>query len=120
MRAVLIILIAAVTLGLAGGYAWSVVTAPSVKAPKMKATTIAIPASPEERPEASDEEWAARADPEPVPAAAGSAAVASTVHYSGCNEVRALGKAPLHAGEPGYREDMDGDGDGIACEPIRR
>lgn len=37
--------------------------------------------------------------------------------YSGCNEVRALGKDPIRAGEPGYREEMDGDGDGIACEP---
>jgi hypothetical protein len=41
------------------------------------------------------------------------------VYYSGCNEVRALGKDPLYRGQPGYREDMDGDGDGIACEPHR-
>jgi hypothetical protein len=41
------------------------------------------------------------------------------VHYSGCNEVRALGKDPLYRGQPGYSEDMDGDGDGIACEPHR-
>lgn len=39
-------------------------------------------------------------------------------YYSGCNEVRAAGRAPLYKGEPGYREGMDGDGDGIACEPI--
>ena len=45
--------------------------------------------------------------------------VMASVTYSGCNEVRALGKAPLHYGEPGYRSDMDGDGDGVACEPIR-
>jgi hypothetical protein len=42
------------------------------------------------------------------------------VYYSGCNEVRAAGKAPLYAGQPGYSEDMDGDGDGIACEPYHR
>lgn len=41
-------------------------------------------------------------------------------HWSGCNDVRAAGAAPLYEGEPGYREDMDGDGDGIACEPIRQ
>ncbi|MEP7351091.1 MAG: excalibur calcium-binding domain-containing protein [Sphingorhabdus sp.] len=46
-------------------------------------------------------------------------AVEQSVHYSGCNEVRAAGKAPLFAGQPGYREGMDGDGDGIACEPYR-
>ena len=41
----------------------------------------------------------------------------SDVHYAGCNEVRALGKAPLYEGQPGYSPDMDSDGDGIACEP---
>jgi hypothetical protein len=41
------------------------------------------------------------------------------VRYSGCNEVRAAGLAPLYRGQPGYREDMDGDLDGIACEPHR-
>lgn len=39
-----------------------------------------------------------------------------SVTYSGCREVRRLGKAPLYAGQPAYRETMDGDGDGIACE----
>ena len=45
------------------------------------------------------------------------ARVEASVTYAGCNDVRALGKAPLYAGQPGYRADMDGDGDGIACEP---
>lgn len=39
--------------------------------------------------------------------------------WGGCNDARAAGAAPIYRGEPGYREDMDGDGDGIACEPIR-
>lgn len=42
------------------------------------------------------------------------------VYYSGCNEVRAAGLAPLYRGDPGYRPEMDGDDDGIACEPHRR
>jgi hypothetical protein len=45
--------------------------------------------------------------------------IEQSFYYSGCNEVRGAGKAPLLAGQPGYRSDMDGDGDGIACEPIR-
>jgi hypothetical protein len=45
--------------------------------------------------------------------------IEQSVHYSGCNEVRDLGKAPILAGQPGYRTDMDGDLDGIACEPHR-
>ncbi len=40
-------------------------------------------------------------------------------HYSGCDDARAAGVAPLYVGEPGYRSQMDGDGDGIACEPYR-
>ena len=44
------------------------------------------------------------------------AKIAGSVTYSGCREVRRLGKAPLYAGQPGYRKEMDGDGDGIACE----
>ena len=46
------------------------------------------------------------------------AAIEQSMTYSGCDEVRDLGKAPLHAGEPGYRTTMDGDGDGLACEPV--
>ena len=45
------------------------------------------------------------------------AAVETSVYYAGCDEVRALGRAPIHRGQPGYREGMDGDGDGVACEP---
>jgi Excalibur calcium-binding domain len=33
------------------------------------------------------------------------------------NDVRAAGQAPLHGGEPGYAAHLDGDGDGVACEP---
>jgi len=39
--------------------------------------------------------------------------------WSGCNDARAAGTAPIYRSEPGYREGMDGDGDGIACEPYR-
>ena len=51
--------------------------------------------------------------------AAAAEAVESKVYYAGCNEVRDLGKAPLYRGQPGYRIGMDGDNDGIACEPHR-
>ena len=56
----------------------------------------------------------------PFPAASPVASPeASNVYYAGCNEVRAAGAAPLYRGQPGYREEMDGDDDGIACEPHR-
>ncbi|WHU05020.1 excalibur calcium-binding domain-containing protein [Sphingomonas sp. NIBR02145] len=37
--------------------------------------------------------------------------------YRRCDEARAAGVAPIHRGEPGYREGLDGDADGLACEP---
>jgi hypothetical protein len=37
--------------------------------------------------------------------------------WGGCDDARAAGTAPIYFGEPGYREEMDGDGDGLACEP---
>jgi hypothetical protein len=49
----------------------------------------------------------------------GNARVEPSVYYAGCREVRAAGLAPLYRGQPGYRSGMDGDNDGIACEPYR-
>jgi len=36
--------------------------------------------------------------------------------YANCAAARAAGAAPLHRGDPGWSDSMDGDGDGIACE----
>jgi hypothetical protein len=127
MRAVLI-LVSAVTFGLAGGYAWSAITGPKPHAFKAaKATSIAVPASPEERPAALDQEWAARAvDSGPVAEAQPETRISSTdtvehsaVYYPNCDTARAAGAAPITAGQPGYRAALDADGDGIACEPYR-
>ncbi|MEZ0244531.1 MAG: excalibur calcium-binding domain-containing protein [Sphingomonas sp.] len=49
-------------------------------------------------------------------AAEATAKIEASVHYAGCNDARAAGAAPIYAGQPGYRSEMDGDGDGIACE----
>lgn len=51
---------------------------------------------------------------------AGSGGGPSGVFYRNCNAARAAGAAPLYRGQPGYRPDMDGDNDGVACEPYRR
>ena len=42
------------------------------------------------------------------------------VMFRNCAEARAAGAAPLYRGQPGYRPQMDGDNDGVACEPYRR
>ena len=39
-------------------------------------------------------------------------------YFSNCAAARAAGVAPITIGEPGYRDGLDGDGDGIACEPF--
>ncbi|MGA1806517.1 excalibur calcium-binding domain-containing protein [Sphingobium sp. WW5] len=41
----------------------------------------------------------------------------STWSYRNCREARAAGAAPIYRGQPGFGDHMDGDGDGIACEP---
>ena len=42
------------------------------------------------------------------------------VYYRNCAQAWAAGAAPIYKGQPGYRPEMDGDGDGVACEPYRR
>lgn len=38
------------------------------------------------------------------------------VYYKNCDAVRAAGADPIHRGDPGYAEHLDGDGDGVGCE----
>ncbi|PKP93433.1 MAG: hypothetical protein CVT77_05515 [Alphaproteobacteria bacterium HGW-Alphaproteobacteria-16] len=45
------------------------------------------------------------------------AAIERSVYYPDCAAARAVGKAPVWVGTPGYRIALDRDGDGIACEP---
>lgn len=49
-----------------------------------------------------------------------STSTASDVFFRNCREAWAAGRAPLHIGQPGYRPGLDGDSDGVACEPFRR
>jgi len=44
------------------------------------------------------------------------AAARGDVYFANCAAARAAGAAPLRRGDPGYRPEMDGDGDGVACE----
>ncbi|WP_207767425.1 excalibur calcium-binding domain-containing protein [Arthrobacter glacialis] len=49
----------------------------------------------------------------------GEAPAPAGAYYANCDAARAAGAAPLYVGQPGYRSGMDGDNDGIACEPKR-
>lgn len=54
------------------------------------------------------------------PSSGAGAVRAPGVYYHNCAEARAAGAAPLYRGQAGYRPEMDGDGDGVACEPYRK
>ncbi|MEU6207521.1 excalibur calcium-binding domain-containing protein [Micromonospora musae] len=66
-------------------------------------------------PSASPTVAATSAKPSPSKLAP-SKASPTAVHYRNCDAVRAAGRDPLLAGEPGYRAGLDRDGDGVACE----
>jgi Excalibur calcium-binding domain len=120
------LLFGAVAVGCVAGYAWSSFPSafswsdPPVE-PAKKATIPLLELPPSEAEAEADSAWLAGrnsvASREAISTAPRS--VERGVFYSGCNEVRAAGKAPLYAGQPGYRVEMDGDRDGVACEPIR-
>lgn len=60
---------------------------------------------------------------EPRPAVVRAAPItrpATGVYFATCAQAWAAGAAPIYLGQPGYRPEMDGDRDGIACEPFRR
>ncbi|MFD3729091.1 excalibur calcium-binding domain-containing protein [Streptomyces sp. NPDC058671] len=44
-------------------------------------------------------------------------ATSAAAYYENCDAARDAGAAPLRRGEPGYRDELDRDGDGVACEP---
>ncbi|WEV64972.1 DUF1524 domain-containing protein [Bifidobacterium sp. ESL0732] len=54
--------------------------------------------------------------PAPAPAAPVVPQNGGDVYYQNCAAVRAAGKAPIYAGQPGYRAALDRDHDGVGCE----
>lgn len=94
MRA-LLFLLAAVLLGLTGGYAWSQLSKPSA-AQKAIAQAQAIPSAKPGQTKAEIEESA---------------------YFADCDAAKAAGREPLYEGQPGYRKELDPDGDGMTCIP---
>lgn len=43
---------------------------------------------------------------------------APTFTFAGCNAARAAGRENIPIGDPAYHPRLDGDGDGLACEPL--
>ena len=87
------------------------------------ASTPAPTAPPTAQPDSGETQVTA---PDPAPAAPAAPvpeapvpAAPADVYYQRCADARAAGAAPLYIGQPGYRPGLDGDGDGVACEPRR-
>lgn len=66
----------------------------------------------QEAAEAEAARVAAAAEKESLPSTSG----AASVYYANCDAVRAAGAAPILAGQPGYSQKLDRDGDGVGCE----
>jgi hypothetical protein len=119
MRAALI-LVAAVPLGLAAGYVWSGPSAPPKRAAQLAVPPVVDPGEVDAPETPADKAWDARSGEQGRPslqAPSNSTVAEQSVYYRSCREAWAAGAAPIHAGEPGYRTGLDGDSDGIACEP---
>jgi hypothetical protein len=41
----------------------------------------------------------------------------ASTYYANCAVAEAAGVAPISRGDPGYRPELDRDGDGVACDP---
>ncbi len=54
--------------------------------------------------------------PGPAPPPAPEPPAPPGVYYEDCDEVRAAGADPIRVGDPGYRPELDPDGDGVGCE----
>lgn len=65
--------------------------------------------------EAAPEPTAA-APRKPAPKPSRSSSPPKQPYYKNCDAVRAAGADPLHPGDPGFRPELDRDGDGEACE----
>lgn len=68
-------------------------------------------APPQPRPQVTPQPNRAQPQPAPQPTPP-----PIDVSFKNCQQVRAAGRAPIHAGQPGYGRHLDRDGDGIACE----
>ncbi len=55
--------------------------------------------------------------PPEEPSALGALSLRGT-YYATCREAFQDGRANIRRGEPGYRQPLDADNDGLACEPF--
>lgn len=91
----------------------SLVTKVKEAAKKPSASPTSIVKSPSPIPSLLPKPVVKHSNPNPVHS---SPTYPKVVFYKNCAEVRAAGKAPIYAGQPGYSLHLDRDKDGIACD----
>ncbi|MFQ1004137.1 DUF1524 domain-containing protein [Modestobacter sp. SSW1-42] len=74
------------------------------------------PGQPVPAPDAAPADGPAEPSTAPTDGSAGPSATPPPGPFPNCAAARAAGAAPLHRGDPGWSDSMDGDGDGTACE----
>ena len=84
---------------------------PTTQAPTQEPSTPPETQEPEPTPEPDTQGGGGGAAPAPAPEQK-----QESTYYPNCKAARAAGAAPLYRGDPGYREELDRDRDGIACE----
>ena len=84
---------------------------PTTQAPTQEPSTPPETQEPEPTPEPDTQAGGGGAAPAPAPEQK-----QESTYYPNCKAARAAGAAPLYRGDPGYREELDRDRDGIACE----
>lgn len=87
---------------------------PAQEAPAAPVEQAPVEQAPVEQAPAAEPAPAAPVEaPAEVPAPA---QLLTDTYYKNCTAAREAGAAPLYAGSPGYRPQLDRDGDGVACE----
>ncbi|MEV0214392.1 excalibur calcium-binding domain-containing protein [Micromonospora sp. NPDC050695] len=86
---------------------------PSVRVDQLADIVTASPAADQTEAAAKPTTTAPR---KPAPKPTRTSSQPKAPYYKNCDAVRAAGADPLYPGEPGFRAELDRDGDGEACE----
>ena len=84
---------------------------PTTQAPPSESPAPSTTQEPESTPEATTQAGGGAAAPAPA-----EEPKQESTYFPNCRKAKESGAAPLHRGDPGYREELDRDGDGVACE----
>jgi hypothetical protein len=103
-----------------GGWLVAAVFATAFVAAWQAAPSLMPPALPAPAPVQAALQTSAQAEPAPPVVRIAPPPGARDMHFRRCREAHAAGRYSIPAWDPSYRAWMDGDHDGLACEPLPR